>query len=91
MLVTSYKIKYKKPAEKFILKNKLEGIRFIKAFDEISHNLSNVKKYDIKKYYCSEENFYRLRIGKYRAIFQINGQEIIIIVFDIDSRGDIYK
>ena len=89
--MTSYKIKYKKPAEKFIMNNKLEGIRFLKAFDEISKDLNNVKKYDIKKYYCREENFYRLRLGKYRAIFQINGNNIIIIVFDIDSRGDIYK
>ena len=34
---------------------------------------------------------YRLRIGKYRAIFERNDMELIILVIDIDSRGEIYK
>ena len=86
-----YKIKYKKDAEKFIRKHKAEGIKFPKAFIEISEDFENIKRYDIKKYICEEENFFRLRIGKYRAIFEVRQDEIIIIVCDIDSRGDIYK
>ena len=34
---------------------------------------------------------YRLRIGKYRAVFERNDTELIILVIDIDSRGEIYK
>lgn len=86
-----YQIKYKKEAEKFIRKHKVEGIKFIKAFIEISENFENIKKYDIKKYICEENNFFRLRLGKYRAIFEVKQKEIVIIVCDIDSRGDIYK
>ena len=36
-------------------------------------------------------NEYRLRIGQYRALFQIIEDEIIILVIDIGSRGQIYK
>ena len=33
-----------------------------------------------------------MRIGKYRAIFKVESNEIKIInVIDINSRGDIYK
>lgn len=89
--MTSYKIKYKKPAEKFIKQHRLEGLKFIKAFMEIATDIENCKKYDIKKFQCMKPNFFRLRLGKYRAIFEIRHNEIILLVFDIDSRGDIYK
>ena len=34
---------------------------------------------------------YRLRVGKYRAVFERNDAELIILVINIDSRGEIYK
>ena len=42
---------------------------------------------DIKK--MQGKDGYRLRIGKYRALFDVNGDKII--VYDIDVRGQIYK
>ena len=39
------------------------------------------------------ESIYRLRIGKYRIIFEyreIYGKKVLYIL-DIDSRGDVYK
>lgn len=90
--MTSYTVKYKTPAKKFILKNKTIGIRFYKAFEEIANDyISNAIKYDIKKMKGYDENIYRLRISKYRAVFQVKDSELIILVFDIDSRGEIYK
>ena len=51
-----------------------------------------INLYDIKDYHTSEiGDFFRLRIGKYRAIFKINKDVITILVLDIGSRGDIYK
>lgn len=90
--MTSYTVKYKSPAKKFIIKNKSIGIRFYKAFEEISKDyISNAVKYDIKKMKGYNESIFRLRIGKYRAVFQVKDSELIILVFDIDSRGEIYK
>ena len=87
-----YKIKYSKQAIKFMKKNKLYGVRFYKAFSEIAEDISIVNTYDIKKLYDKTYNdVFRLRIGKYRAIFRIINNEILIYVFIIDSRGDVYK
>ncbi len=35
------------------------------------------------------KNLFRLRVGKYRIIFHIDGDQIKIL--DVDSREDIYK
>jgi mRNA interferase RelE/StbE len=37
------------------------------------------------------EDTYRIRVGKYRLIFQVLDQKLLIFIQDIDSRGDIYK
>ena len=87
-----YRIKYSKNAEKFIKKNKLIGIRFVKAFNDLNKDRSlDFSNFDIKRLKGNKENdIFRMRIGKYRAIFRIIEDEILIFVFDTDSRGD-YK
>ena len=88
----SYKVIYKKEAIKFMKLNKLEGTKFFRAFEEIAKDITKINLYDIKDYHISEiGDFFRLRIGKYRAIFKINKDVITILVLDIGSRGDIYK
>lgn len=87
----NYKVLYKKSAEKFLLSNKIEGLKFYKAFKELTENNENVKKYDIKRYHCSNNYTYRLRIGNNRALFEVHQDKIVVIVLDIGSRGDIYK
>ena len=87
-----YKIKYSNSAEKFIKKNKTIGIKFLKAFEEIKTNRENIRFYDIKKFHSKQYNdIFRLRIGDYRAVFRIIDERLLVYVFDIGSRGDIYK
>ena len=89
--MTSYKVTYQKRAEKWLKENKAYGIRFFKAFTDISQDIkSNFVKYDIKRL-KDNTDFFRLRIGKYRAVFTIINDEFVIMVVDIDSRGGIYK
>jgi len=46
--------------------------------------------FDIKKMKDSEERcYYRLRKGKYRAIFYIEGNDIYVVA--LDKREDVYK
>ena len=88
----SYKVIYKKEAIKFMKLHKLEGTKFFRAFEEIAKDITKINLYDIKDYHISEiGDFFRLRIGKYRASFKINKDVITILVLDIGSRGDIYK
>ena len=84
----SYKVIYKKEAIKFMKLHKLEGTKFFRAFEEISKDITKINLYDIKDYHTSEiGDFFRLRIGKYRAIFKINKDVITILVLDIGSRA----
>jgi mRNA interferase RelE/StbE len=38
-----------------------------------------------------QEDFYRVRCGKYRIIYEIKDKELIVLVVDVNSRKDIYK
>ena len=38
-----------------------------------------------------QKNHYRIRIWKYRFLYEINDKEILIYFYDADTRGDIYK
>ena len=59
-------------------------------FDDIAKD-PYTSDYDIKPYKCSYNNTYRLRVGKYRYIYRIFDEEILILVSGADSRGSIYK
>ncbi len=50
-------------------------------------------KGDIKKIQDINPSIYRLRIGKYRVLYEYinNGGEQVLVIKDIGSRGDIYK
>ncbi|WP_396953598.1 type II toxin-antitoxin system RelE/ParE family toxin [Neobacillus niacini] len=37
------------------------------------------------------EDTFRVRIGKYRLIYQVIDESLLIFIQDIDSRGDVYK
>lgn len=80
----TYKINIKKRAQKFINKQaKDQQIRLYKA-------IYNLPAGDIKKLQTFSDT-YRLRVGKYRILFEWIENEIVIDVTDADSRGDIYK
>ncbi|WP_206207706.1 type II toxin-antitoxin system RelE family toxin [Virgibacillus indicus] len=64
--------------------------RIKKSFVKLAQNPWEANQLDIKKL-AGYEDSYRLRVGKYRALYTIIESEIVIFVFDLDSRGDIYK
>lgn len=88
--MTSYKVKYDKKALKFMKENRLVGLKFYEAFTEISKDPKIISLYDIKNL-KGVKDIKRLRIGSYRALFKIVNNELVILVIDIGSRGDIYK
>ena len=86
-----YKINLEKNVMKFLEKHKWEKI--IHVFTEKLKIISNnpyENNLDIKAFKWTE-NTYRLRIWKYRFLYEIIENEITIIFFDADSRGWIYK
>ena len=75
----NYELRISKPALKFLEK-------------QISSDYEkSINKYDIKQMQGVNAETYRLRIGKYRAIYRLYNDILVIFILDIGSRGDIYK
>lgn len=89
--MTSWRIEYQKNAVKWMKSHKVEAVKFFKIFQEITDDFSVCQKYDIVTIKGQDRNLFRLRVGKYRAIFEIRKNELIILVINIDKRGDVYK
>lgn len=64
-------------------------LRFDKKFDEIIEN--PIKSSADVQAYIGHPWHYRLRIGKYRFLYAILEEEIVVYFYDADSRGGIYK
>lgn len=78
------RIEYTKTAYKSLCEyGKDTWKRIIEAIDKIPQG--DIKKLQGEKY----PPLYRLRVGKYRIVYRIENEEIIIA--KIDTRGDIYK
>ncbi len=86
-----YNLVFEKQVKKFIEKqDKNLKNRFKKIFLKLRENpYPTNQTLDIRKLRGSEE--YRLRIGKYRFIYQIKDDVLVIVMEKADSRGDIYK
>lgn len=84
----SYKIEFKLSVEKDL--KQIEGIFHQSIFKKIE----NLKKFpqtpNIKKL-STVENYYRLRCGNYRIIFQVDSMNMKIVIFYIRHRKDVYK
>ena len=86
-----YRVRYKKQVIKF-LQNQNETIRkrVVRFFDEIKEKPYDFKTYDVKAMQ-GMDGYFRLRISKYRIIFAIKDDLLIVEVIKAKSRGDIYK
>lgn len=83
-----YEITYKKSAAKTLAKIPTKiATQFMAGFELIAQD--DASQLDIKK--LQNRDGYRLRIGSYRAIYQIIEDTLTIEVLKIGSRGDIYK
>jgi mRNA interferase RelE/StbE len=83
-----YKIIYKKKAVKALAKCPREiALRFRSAFEGIA--AGNQQGLSIKQ--LEGLDGFRLRIGSYRAIYEFDNGALIVTVFNVGSRGGIYK
>jgi len=85
-----YRVKYSKNVIKFLQKQDKNIVKkIIEIFDELKIDL-DFSKFDIKDL-KGFESIYRLRVSKYRIIFEVIDNELLIEVIKAGSRGDIYK
>jgi mRNA interferase RelE/StbE len=84
-----YRIEYRRPARKALMRMP-HGLaaRFLDAFELVAID-PNRNDLDIKR--LSGRDGCRLRIGGWRALFRIEGGQLVVPVLDIGARRDVYK
>ena len=84
-----YQIKIHKRVDKFLEFHSHLVSPFFSKMEILKYNPFD-PSVDVKKLQ-NEESKYRLRVGKYRFLFEIVEKQILIDVYDADSRGGVYK
>lgn len=82
-----YTVLIERYAQKQIMKLDKKIIPVIKA--AIADLADNPRPYGYRK--LKGEDAYRIRVGDYRIIYEINDNTIIVTVVSIGHRKDIYK
>lgn len=86
----SYKLEYGKDLLKFLEKHPELAPKVVAKLEIIAQNPYN-NPCDITKLQ-GQKNHYRLRVGKYRVLYEVrDGQILVIYAYKADSRGDVYK
>jgi len=84
-----YTIKLSKQVKKFLQNHPKIMKRFFDKIQKLTKDPFDTSL-DTKNF-RGKENCYRLRIGKYRFLYEIEEKIISIYFFKADSRGDVYK
>lgn len=85
-----YKVLFSNDAEKTLLKlDKVVAKRIFNALELLSIN--PFESPNTKKMKGKEGEYYRLRVGNYRIIYEIKNELLIIYIVRLGPRGDIYK
>lgn len=86
-----YEVVYKKPADKFFKKHEDVREEYINALWELYCG-EQPEQIDLKTIQGKRGTYYRIRLGGWRVIFMLEGEQVIVInTLMAGSRGDIYK
>ena len=83
-----YSIEFRPSALKSLKRVPKQDLVKIKIkIDQLANNLPNPNTTKLK----GNSSFHRIRSGSYRIIYEINGDELIVLIVKIGHRKDIYK
>jgi mRNA interferase RelE/StbE len=83
-----YSIEFDKSVKKTLSKLPNEVVK--KILDAITELADDARPYGCKKLQGSGD-FYRIKIGNYRVIYEISDGELLILVVEIGHRKEVYK
>ncbi len=90
--MTVYTLKLHKQVKKFLQSLTPEWqTRFYDKLEMLRQNPYDRIQLDIKPMQGAGESVYRLRVGQYRFIYQINENKLVIYIMTAGSRGGVYK
>ena len=82
-----YSVIVSKPAKKTLSKLPNEVVKkILDAFDELAEDPRPMGYIQLKG-----RSGYRIRVGNYRIIYDINDDELLVLVVEIGNRKEIYK
>ncbi len=85
--MVKYRIEIKKSAAKEISKLPKKDLkRILKGIESLTNN---PRPFGAVK--LSRDDKYRLRVGKYRILYQIFDEKLVITVVKVGHRKDVYK
>jgi len=80
-----YQVFLEKPSRKFIARQPFaQQKRILKALYKLPYEGDIVPM-------RGKEGQYRVRIGSYRAVYNLDRDRLTVSVIKVDSRGDVYK
>ena len=84
-----FAIEYRRPARKALTRLPTPAARqFLAAFESLAADPER-RDLDIKP--MMGRDGYRLRIGRWRALYRIENDRMVILVVEIGSCGNLYK
>ncbi len=83
-----FEVKLDRQPEQFL--NKCERILFDRIISKLKELKQNPIPHDAKRIIGYEHPTFRIRIGKYRALYRVNYEEKRIVVVKIDHRERVY-
>ena len=83
-----YSIEFDKSVKKTLSKLPNEVIK--KILDAIAELADDARPNGCKKLQSSGD-YYRIKVGNYRVIYEINDGELLILVVEIGHRKEVYK
>ena len=84
-----YKLEFNKKVRKILKSSTNIDTKFFYIMKELTKS-PYTSLLDIKKL-AGSANHYRLRIWKYRFLYEVRENEILIYFYKADSRWDVYK
>ncbi len=65
-------------------------LKLSELIDTLSQNPISFKKFDVRKL-KGQKNKYRVRLGGFRLIYEVDKDEKLILILKIERRGRVHK
>jgi mRNA interferase RelE/StbE len=83
----SYRVEFTRSAEKDL--RKIDKSRVPAIYDEIERLAAEPRPYGVKKL-AGADRTYRIRVGDYRVVYEIEDNVLLVLVIRVAHRKDVY-
>ena len=87
----SYTIELTPAAEKTLLKLAKKDRALMVRIDRVLLALIDNPTPPNSKHLVGEVDLYRLRVGDYRIIYQVDGGKLVVLIIHVGHRKDVYR